>query len=277
MLLPLLHEIRRTAHVEVAMAAVVSPDDSDLSIDHLIGVTSDTMRNLKVHRGAGLGGKALSLGQPVHVRDYCLARGITHQYDVAVRTERLRAMFAVPFDVPGGPRGVVYGALRRAELFGDRSLDPVIAAIRRFERTAALERDARTSLSALDAELDACVPNEGLDERAHAIRLLDIRAELDHIAALLPAGEARDAVRALVYRVAARATTPGGPPDAAALTKREREFVAQVALGHTNREIAKRLNVGQETVKSGLRSSMRKLSARNRAELVALARTAGEL
>jgi DNA-binding CsgD family transcriptional regulator len=55
------------------------------------------------------------------------------------------------------------------------------------------------------------------------------------------------------------------------LTAREREIIAEVAHGATNRQIAAKLGIGAETVKSSLRSSMRKLGVSNRAALVAAA------
>jgi DNA-binding CsgD family transcriptional regulator len=65
-------------------------------------------------------------------------------------------------------------------------------------------------------------------------------------------------------------------PDAA-LSPREIDVLAQVALGATNAEAATRLSVRAETVKSYLRSAMSKLGAHSRHEAVVLARRAGLL
>jgi two-component system response regulator DevR len=54
-------------------------------------------------------------------------------------------------------------------------------------------------------------------------------------------------------------------------TEREREVLAQVAHGLTNREIAIELVVGESTVKTHVQNLMRKLNASNRAELIASA------
>ncbi|MGW4955570.1 response regulator transcription factor, partial [Streptomyces parvulus] len=58
---------------------------------------------------------------------------------------------------------------------------------------------------------------------------------------------------------------------------REVDVLACVAAGATNGEAAQRLGLGAETVKSYLRSAMRKLGAGTRTEAVARARRAGWL
>jgi DNA-binding CsgD family transcriptional regulator len=60
----------------------------------------------------------------------------------------------------------------------------------------------------------------------------------------------------------------------AALSARELDVLAQVALGCTNAEAAKRLSLKPETVKSYLRSATAKLAAHTRHEAVAKARRA---
>ncbi|MCK9897534.1 MULTISPECIES: response regulator transcription factor [unclassified Frankia] len=62
-----------------------------------------------------------------------------------------------------------------------------------------------------------------------------------------------------------------------ALTPRELEVLAQVALGLSNVETARRLTVSPETVKAYLRSIMRKLGVRNRTAAVHAARQLGML
>ena len=57
----------------------------------------------------------------------------------------------------------------------------------------------------------------------------------------------------------------------APLTKRERQIVARVARGRTNREIAQELNIGEQTVKNHLSGIFEKLGVRNRLELALLA------
>lgn len=56
-----------------------------------------------------------------------------------------------------------------------------------------------------------------------------------------------------------------------ALTKRERQIVARVARGRTNREVSSELNIGEQTVKNHLSGIFEKLGVRNRLELALLA------
>ncbi len=55
------------------------------------------------------------------------------------------------------------------------------------------------------------------------------------------------------------------------LTAREAEIVERVATGASNREIASRLRMGEQTVKNGLRRIFKKLSVANRVGLALLA------
>lgn len=69
------------------------------------------------------------------------------------------------------------------------------------------------------------------------------------------------------------------PPDGwsgrAELTEREREVVEHVALGDTSPEIASRLGISHETVRTHVRNAMGKSGARSRAHLVAKALAEG--
>lgn len=63
--------------------------------------------------------------------------------------------------------------------------------------------------------------------------------------------------------------TPEMTPTArkAHLTEREREVLRLVAAGHTNREIAERLTISENTVKFHMRGILEKLHLRNRTEV----------
>ncbi|MGA5897790.1 response regulator [Streptomyces venetus] len=61
----------------------------------------------------------------------------------------------------------------------------------------------------------------------------------------------------------------------ASLTGREREVLVQVAGGHSNDEIAERLEVSPLTVKTHVNRAMAKLGARDRAQLVVIAYESG--
>ena len=64
-------------------------------------------------------------------------------------------------------------------------------------------------------------------------------------------------------------------PDLPTLTEREREILALIAIGATNREIAAELHLSPHTVKEHTSSLYRKLGARNRADAVQRAQRFG--
>ncbi|MFG1654274.1 LuxR C-terminal-related transcriptional regulator [Micromonospora sp. NPDC049275] len=74
----------------------------------------------------------------------------------------------------------------------------------------------------------------------------------------------------------ARASVPI-PGSAGSITAREAEVLRLLVAGATNREIAERLGVGVETVKTHVRRLLRKLDARSRAGLAARAEALGLL
>ncbi|MFF0432579.1 response regulator [Streptomyces sp. NPDC004327] len=72
-----------------------------------------------------------------------------------------------------------------------------------------------------------------------------------------------------------RETAPSYAERLAALTAREREVLVLVAGGHSNDEIAERLDVSPLTVKTHVNRTMAKLGARDRAQLVVTAYESG--
>jgi DNA-binding CsgD family transcriptional regulator len=66
-------------------------------------------------------------------------------------------------------------------------------------------------------------------------------------------------------------------PPGFALTPREREMLSLLAAGLTAVEIAERLVISRETVKSHIRNAMLKLGARTRTQAVVYALAHGEL
>ncbi|MFC4909081.1 response regulator transcription factor [Actinomadura gamaensis] len=127
------------------------------------------------------------------------------------------------------------------------------------------------------------------EEDAGPTRVLDARhpgweevravhAELLELAERVPDPELRDRLRAASRRLAAAGTLPSGArPAHPRLSPRELDVLAQVALGCTNAEAAARLGLLPETVKSYLRSAMRKLDSHTRTEAVSTARRKGLL
>ena len=110
------------------------------------------------------------------------------------------------------------------------------------------------------------VKDSEADELLRAVRLV-----ADGQAALGPG-----LVRRLVTQYVSRVPGGGpGPEDLAELTAREREVMALVAAGLSNEEIATRLVVSQATAKTHVSRTLRKLGARDRAQLVMLAYETG--
>ncbi|MFV0136441.1 response regulator [Streptomyces sp. HMX87] len=89
------------------------------------------------------------------------------------------------------------------------------------------------------------------------------------------------ATKGLIARFLAQENTAGDDRDPArserlaSLTGREREVLVQVAGGHSNDEIAERLEVSPLTVKTHVNRAMAKLGARDRAQLVVIAYESG--
>ncbi|MFG2885037.1 response regulator [Streptomyces sp. NPDC048297] len=102
-----------------------------------------------------------------------------------------------------------------------------------------------------------------------------IRVAADGEALLSPA-----ATKGLISRFLAQGGADDGSDPARlerldALTGREREVLVQVAGGHSNDEIAERLEVSPLTVKTHVNRAMAKLGARDRAQLVVIAYESG--
>jgi DNA-binding NarL/FixJ family response regulator len=98
---------------------------------------------------------------------------------------------------------------------------------------------------------------------------------------VLKTGRAEELLSSLGTVVAGRqsfdARHPKRPPGRGALSPREREVLRLVAAGSTNRDIAERLSIGEETVKTLLSRTFAKLGVRRRAEAVSEAHRRGLL
>lgn len=121
---------------------------------------------------------------------------------------------------------------------------------------------------------------EALRAGASGFLLKDVRpVELLDAVRLVAAGEAllspgatRRLIEAYVRVPAVGAASSGA---VAVLTDREREVLGLVATGMSNGEIAERLVVSGATVKTHMSHLLRKLGARDRAQLVVIAYRAG--
>lgn len=292
-LLRTLGELKAAGGADVAFGGPVSRGGAGLDITGLHGNRTRSLQGLHVRSRRGLGGQALALGRPVSVTSYHDARGITHHYDEPVRAERLQTVTALPIIVDRAPRMVLYLAHRAEVTLGDIWFERLLPLTRRLEREISVDDEVRRRLATL-------LPHAGRSTgvaRARSGRsdvdgltgsdLGEIAAELGALADLVD----DDRLRARLARVQQRiergrggerasSTRPGGAgdhgrPAVPHLSAREVDVLAEVALGHTNREVAEALGLVESTVKGYLKGAARKLGASNRVHAVHLAREAG--
>lgn len=270
--------MRRSGLLPVAFGGLAPSDFGhsarQFRITELAGTDTETLRGLAIATGSGLGGKTLAMARPYSVTDYRSSRVISHEYDAAVAAEGLRSVLAVPVVVHRRVRGVLYGALRVPYALGDRPLNAALDAARELEQALAVRDEAQRLLSYAQAPLPA-------DPRAWE-EVREAHADLRTLAGRITDARLRRELLAACARLASAAAprtaaAPPGPPVQARLTPRELDVLSAVASGATNSAAAGRLRLRPETVKSYLRSAMRKLGAHTRLEAVVAARRAGLL
>jgi DNA-binding NarL/FixJ family response regulator len=260
--------LRRTTGLPVAFGGLVEPGRRHVRISELSGAATSALSGLPVSSGNGLGGRAVALARPCAVTDYSSSRQISHEYDVPVAAEGLRSVLAVPVVVRRRVRGVLYGALRTAQPLGDRTLDAAMEAARDVEQTLVVREEVRELVAAAVGAPPAADPPPSAAweqvREAHAA----LRALAPRIADPVLREELLDACALL---------TPETSGPEVRLAPRELDVLACLAAGVTNAVASERLGLRPETVKSYLRSAMRKLGAHTRGEAVAAARRAGLL
>ncbi|MFD9023391.1 response regulator transcription factor [Streptomyces parvulus] len=259
--------LRRATGLPVAFGGLVEAGRRQVRISELSGTATAALSALAVTSGNGLGGRAVALSRPCAVTDYSVSAQISHEYDRPVAAEGLRSVVAVPVVVRRRVRGVLYGALRTAQPLGDRTLGSAVAAARDVEQALVLREETEELLAA------ARPPEPGPADGAARERVREAHAALRALAPRIAEPELRaELLRACGLLAAGGEPGPGPRP-----APRELDVLACVAAGATNGEAARRLGLGAETVKSYLRSAMRKLGAGTRTEAVARARRAGWL
>ncbi|MFG3002926.1 response regulator transcription factor [Streptomyces calvus] len=272
-----LARLRRTTGLPVAFGGLVEPGRLQVRISELSGTATAALRALAVTPGNGLGGKAVALARPCAVTDYSVARHISHEYDVPVAAEGLRAVVAVPVVVRRRVRAVLYGALRAAQPLGDRTLGEAVQAARDVEQALVVREQAAELLAAARPRPERPGTAPGAAEDVPGAAREQVREAHAALRALAPR-IADPALRAELLDACALLTAGAqGPAAAVRLAPREVDVLACVASGATNAVAAERLGVTAETVKAYLRSAMRKLGVRTRGQAVVAARRAGWL
>nr|WP_246259260.1 LuxR C-terminal-related transcriptional regulator [Streptomyces typhae] len=295
-----MQRLRRGTGLEVAFGGLVD-DASCVRIAELNGTATRSLSGLAIRAGNGLGGKAVALARPCTVTDYSTSRQISHEYDAVVAPEGLRAVLAVPLVVRRRVRGLLYGALRTALPLGDRTLAAAVAAARDVEQALVVRDEAAALVAAAREAASGLPPRHGAGlPPGHGTGLPP-----GHSGAWEQVREAREALRALAPRIddpalreellaecarlmsatptsatpmtAIPAPAPAAMSAAPRLAPRELDVLVCLTDGVTNAVAAERLGLRPETVKSYLRSAMRKLGARTRWEAVVVARRSGLL
>ncbi|MGY4737504.1 response regulator transcription factor [Streptomyces sp. ATMOS53] len=280
-----LARLRRATGLPVAFGGLVEPGRRQMRISEFSGARGLALRGLAVTSGNGLGGKAVALARPCAVSDYSLSRQISHEYDAAVAEEGLRSVLAIPVIVRRRVRGVLYGALRTAQLLGDRTLTAAVQVARDVEQALVAGDQARELLTAArpGAPGGATGPGggpragQGADPGAGAAAGWEQVREAHAALRALAPRITDPMLRAELLDACGLLTSGSGDARQVALAARELDVLACVAAGATNAATAERLGLRPETVKGYLRSAMRRLGAHTRGEAVALARRAGLL
>jgi DNA-binding CsgD family transcriptional regulator len=254
-----LRHIAAAAGLPVTFGGEVHGDE--LLLTEFLGTRTGSMHGLAVRPSAGLGGATMVARRPMAVADYRNAATITHDYDAPVLTEGIGSILAVPVVVEGRARAVMYGAYRAAAPIGDRTAKLMIGAARRLSQELRIRDEVDQRMRLREAQL-ANVTG------AQAEEVREVHAQLRRLAA---DPSAPPALRAQLRVLAERLARTGSSPEVT-LSPRELDVLAQIALGCTNAEVAQRLSLKPETVKSYLRSATAKLGAHTRHEAVSKAR-----
>ncbi|GAB18824.1 putative LuxR family transcriptional regulator [Gordonia effusa NBRC 100432] len=238
--------------------------DDRLTLSGFIGTRGAQLRGLVVPARCGLGGRAVAERRPGAVVDYAGSGIITHEYDVEVASEGIVTLLAAPAVVDGRARAVIYGGLRSAVDVGDAVLGLLSSAARRLAR----EFEVRDEVDRRLALIDHAAPEPVSPELAD--RVIESVVALRELAASTQDAVLAERLLDIGNRLgAADASTES---NSVRLSPRESEVLAYVALGCGNAEIARRLGLRPESVKSYLRNVFGKLGTRNRHEAVRTAR-----
>ncbi|AWB84600.1 acetate metabolism transcriptional regulator RamA [Corynebacterium liangguodongii] len=259
--------LKTSTGIPVAMFGTLLTDNR-LQITQWIGLRTPALQNLIIEPGAGIGGRVVATRRAVGISDYTRASVISHEYDRQIQDEGLHSIVAVPVIVQREIRGVLYVGVHSPVRLGDKVIEEVTMTARSLEQDLAVGAALRQAEGGRGSSKAGRVMNGAEWEQvrsAHSkLRMLTNRIEND---------ELRRELEALCDQM----VTPVRAMHTTKLSAREIDVLSCVALGHTNVEAAEEMGIGAETVKSYLRSVMRKLGAHTRYEAVNAARRIGAL
>ncbi len=266
-----LGRVRRVTGLPVAFGGAVAPGSRAMRLTDFAGTTTGALHGLVIRAGQGLGGRVVTTARPGRVEDYAADPRISHEYDKPVTAEGLRAIAAVPVTLGGSVLAVLYAGTREPLSVGTRALAAMSQVAARVGAELTVRREVQRRLAELEttAALRWTAPAApGWEDARQA------HAELRTIAQ-----EVTDpALRSRLRDVCALLAPSRGPGHSAnPLSPRELDVLAMVAVGCGNAEAARRLGLLPETVKSYLRTAMRKLGTHSRMETIVTARRRGYL
>ena len=266
-----IRQVARRSGVGVVYAGLVARDE--LAITEFVGTDYFGARNtdgqrIRVGAGEGVGGSVIASGRPITVPDYFGHADISHQHDHLVRLEGLRSMVAVPILVHGRPRGVLYAATRARADLGERAADLLVHAGQAIGHEFRLRDEVDRRIQLVQASQPA--PDPALTEH-----IRQAHAELRAIATTLTDPELVRRILSIAETLQPEPLSPAPPSRGPAMSRRELDVLAQVALGCSYAETGERLTLKAVTVKSYMRSVFTKLGAGNRVEAIAIARRHG--
>jgi DNA-binding CsgD family transcriptional regulator len=263
-----LGRVRRITGLPVAFGGRVGANGRQLRLTDFAGTATPALHGLVVSAGNGLGGRVVATARPSKVEDYPADPRISHEYDAPVLAEGLRAIAAVPVTANNEVLAVLYAGTRQPLAVGVRALD----AMRHVAQTVGNEIAVRRQVELRVSEIETAAASR----RTQAREWEEVR--LAHADLRTLAAETTDrALRERLQRIADRLAGGKGSPGRNPLSPRELDVLTMVAVGCGNAEAARRLGLLPETVKSYLRSAMRKLGTHGRMETVVTARRLGFL
>ncbi|WP_297668272.1 acetate metabolism transcriptional regulator RamA [uncultured Corynebacterium sp.] len=268
-----LNSLKNATGIPVTMYATSSADGK-LRISKWVGLRTPALHNLEIAPGAGVGGRVVTTRRPVGVSDYTRAKAISHDFDRHIRDEGLHSVVAVPVIVKREVRGVLYAGVHSRARMGDKVLEEVTMTARCLEQEIAVNEALRANDAGRGATAGTAA-NKQVRSMSGA-EWEQVRATHSKLRMLANRVEDEDLRRDLEV-LCDQMVSPVRVKQTTKLSARELDVLACVALGHTNVEAAAEMGIGAETVKSYLRSVMRKLGAHTRYEAVNAARRIGAL
>lgn len=247
-------------------------DGADLVLTGHVGTRGRRLRNLVIGSERGLGGRAIAEQRPGAVADYFASRHITHDYDRPVASEGIESLLAVPVVVRGVTRAAMYGGLRTAAPIGEVVADRFVRSARELAREIEIRDEVDRRVTLLE--------NAGRDPRPQPLpravtdTITESYLALRELAAATADPDLEERLRTIETKLRGIGDTDAKVARVK-LTARERDVLGYVALGCRNAEIAERLSLSVETVKSYVRGVLAKLEVHSRHEAVVEARRQG--